>query len=120
MTGFFICVTISPVKNFDICILMDIYGELLTKRQRDALMMHYELDYSLSEIAENLSVSRQAANDAVKRGEAKLAEFEEKLGMCEKYERTRALAERLSSSDSGAARDAAQELTDIWGDSDGV
>ena len=66
------CGMIQGVKDFDVCILIDIYGGLLTEKQRDAVAMYHELDYSLSEIAENLSITRQAANDAVKRGSGSL------------------------------------------------
>ena len=53
-------------------LLLDIYGGLLTQKQREALHMQLDLDYSLSEIAENQGVTRQAALDAVKRGIARL------------------------------------------------
>ena len=64
---------------------MDFYGGLLTERQRSALSLHYEEDLSLSEIAERLSVSRQAVHDAIRRGEAQLDEYEARLGIIERY-----------------------------------
>ena len=39
-------------RSFDFVILLDIYGELLSKGQREALDMRYNADLSLSEIAE--------------------------------------------------------------------
>ena len=72
-------------KDLNISILMDFYGNLLTQKQLDALDMYYNSDLSLSEIAEETGISRQGARDAIKRGEKQLAEFEEKLGLAEKF-----------------------------------
>jgi len=41
--------------------LLDIYGELLTDKQNLAMNLFYNEDLSMSEIAQELSVSRQAA-----------------------------------------------------------
>ena len=68
-------------------VLFDFYGELLTDKQRAALRSYYEEDCSLSEIAENMGVSRQGARDFIKRGEIQLAEFEEKLGLSKRFAR---------------------------------
>jgi len=67
-----------------ISMLLDIYGELLTEKQREALEMHFDLDYSLSEIAENIDASRQAALDQIRRGAEKLEHFEAVLGLYKK------------------------------------
>ncbi len=65
----------------DFVLLLDIYGELLSAGQREALDMRYNADLSLSEMAEELGgVSRQSASCSVKNGERKLVELEEKLG----------------------------------------
>ena len=72
-------------KDLSISILMDFYGNLLTEKQIDALDMYYNSDMSLSEIAEESGISRQGARDAIKRGEKQLAEFEEKLGLAERF-----------------------------------
>lgn len=40
-------------KNYEIAILIDFYGEMLTAKQRDFLEYYYNDDLSLSEIAEN-------------------------------------------------------------------
>ena len=72
-------------KDLNISILMDFYGNLLTKKQLDALDMYYNSDLSLSEIAEETGISRQGARDAIKRGEKQLLEFEEKLGLAGRF-----------------------------------
>ena len=62
-----------------ISMLLEIYGKLLTKTQYDFLDDYYNSDLSLSEIAENREITRQAARDNIKKGENKLFEYEEKL-----------------------------------------
>jgi len=70
---------------FEIGLLLDFYGQLLTQKQMEILDLHYNNDYSLGEIAEELGVSRQAVHDNIKRGKAILYEFEQKLGLLEKF-----------------------------------
>ncbi len=60
---------------------MDIYGNMLTAKQRDILADYYERDFSLSEIADNAGISRQAVHFAVKQAEESLADYESKLGV---------------------------------------
>ena len=43
--------------------LFDLYGALLTKKQRHCLIMHLFEDLSLSEIGDALGISRQAGVD---------------------------------------------------------
>ena len=66
-------------KNVKISILLDIYGKLLTEKQYKLLDDYYNNDLSLSEIAENENITRQAVRDNLKKGEKNLLEFEEKL-----------------------------------------
>ena len=66
-------------KNVEISILCDLYGNLLTKKQLKFIDDYYNNDLSLSEIAENEKITRQAVRDNIKKGEKKLFEYEEKL-----------------------------------------
>lgn len=71
--------------NGNFVLLLDIYGELLSKTQREALDLKYNSDLSLSEIAEEMGgISRQSVNEAQKNGEKKLLELEKVLGNAEK------------------------------------
>ena len=70
---------ITLAKNLDITILLDFYGDMLTPKQREFLDYYYNEDLSLSEIAENNEITRQAVRDIIKKGEKKLFEYEEKL-----------------------------------------
>lgn len=66
-------------KKVEISMLCDIYGKLLTKKQFEFINDYYNNDLSLSEIAENNNITRQAVRDIIKKGERKLFEYEEKL-----------------------------------------
>lgn len=59
--------------------LLEIYSSLLSEKQREYLEDHFENDLSLSEIAKNNNVSRQAIYDNIKRGINLLYEYENKL-----------------------------------------
>ena len=65
-------------------ILCGIYGNLLTEKQHQILDDYYNNDLSLSEIAENNDITRQAVNDMINKGKAKLVEYEEKLHFMDK------------------------------------
>ena len=71
-------------KNIKIGILLDTYGRLLTDKQYQLLDDYYNNDLSLSEIAENEGITRQAVRDNLKKGEKNLLEDEEKLGFMKK------------------------------------
>ncbi len=66
-------------KKVEISMLCDIYGKLLTEKQFEFINDYYNNDLSLSEIAENNNITRQAVRDIIKKGERKLFEYEEKL-----------------------------------------
>ncbi|MCI2062884.1 MAG: YlxM family DNA-binding protein [Eubacteriaceae bacterium] len=71
-----------------ISLLYDFYGAMLTKRQSEVIGLYYEENCSLSEIAEELGISRQGVYDALKNAQKSLCEYEEKLGLVEKFTET--------------------------------
>lgn len=71
-------------KDLKISYLLDFYGEVLTERKRDVLDMYYNEDLSLSEIAEQIGISRQGVRELIKKSEDELAFLEEKLGLAKK------------------------------------
>ena len=71
-------------KNVKVSMLCEVYGNLLTKKQLSILQDYYDKDLSLSEIAQNQEITRQAVRDIIKKGENKLFELEEKLGIMKK------------------------------------
>lgn len=74
----------SLEKNVKVSLLCQIYGKMLTKKQYEVIHDYYNNDLSLSEIAENNNITRQAVRDIIKKGENKLFELEEKLAFMEK------------------------------------
>lgn len=66
-------------KNVKISILLQIYGKMLTEKQYGIMNDYFNNDLSLSEIAENNEITRQAVRDVIKKGENKLFDLEEKL-----------------------------------------
>lgn len=67
-------------------LLFDWYGSLLTERQRTYMQYYFHDDYSLGEIAAEFAVSRQAVYDQLKRTEAILEDYEDKLGLLSRHE----------------------------------
>lgn len=56
---------------------LDLYGTLLTEKQRDCFDLYCNQDLTLAEIAELQGTSRQSVHDAVSRAEAQLLRLEE-------------------------------------------
>lgn len=71
-------------KDLRISYLLDVYGDLLTDRKAEVLDMYYNEDFSLSEVAEQVGISRQGARDLIRKGQEELLFFEEQLGLAER------------------------------------
>ncbi|GKX66283.1 putative DNA-binding protein [Inconstantimicrobium mannanitabidum] len=71
--------------RFEVSILLDFYGTLLTDKQIDIMNMYFNEDLSLGEIAEINETSRQAIHDSIKRCYKQLKNHEDKLKLKEKY-----------------------------------
>lgn len=72
-------------KKERVILLMDCYRELLTDKQKQYLTLYYEEDLSLSEIAEDLGVSKNAVFDNIKRSVMSLEKYESKLHILENH-----------------------------------
>lgn len=72
-------------KNLEMSYLLDFYGNVLTEKQRDMMQQYYNMDLSLSEIADNFGITRQGVRDSIKRGESVLTDLEQQVGFAEKY-----------------------------------
>src|SRR5690625_4159749 len=82
-------------KTTRVNMLYDFYYQLLTKKQMEYMDLYYREDYSLSEIAEQHNVSRQAVHDTIKRTEQLLEMYEKKLQLYEKFSYRQAQLEHL-------------------------
>ncbi len=76
-------------------LLYDFYGQLLSKRQQEVMALYHEENYSLSEIAEEFGISRQAVHDTLKKAEQALAEYEQKLGLVKTLQRSEAVIRQI-------------------------
>lgn len=76
-------------KTMKITMLFDFYGSLLTKKQQQIIKNYFYNDLSLSEIADNLGISRQGVYDHLHRSEANLEDYEANLGLLKKYNKIR-------------------------------
>jgi predicted DNA-binding protein YlxM (UPF0122 family) len=88
-------------KDLNITFLLDFYGDILSEKRREVLDEYYNNDLSLSEIAQDLGVTRQGVRDLIKKAEAELLFYEEKLGLAKRFreagEHAAALREMASS-----------------------
>lgn len=75
-------------KNIEISLLFDFYGQLLKEVQQRAVELYYNDDLSLSEISDQLGITRQGVRDSIKRAEKSLYSFEEKLGLLKRFQET--------------------------------
>lgn len=75
-------------KKVSLSLLLAFYGEMLTDIQREMARLHWEEDFSLSEIAQQYAVSRQSVHDTVSRTEKQLEALEEKLHLFRRFQRT--------------------------------
>lgn len=84
------------MESLEMILLFDYYGDLLTERQKLCFDMHYNQDLSLGEIAQELSISRQAVYDNLSRTEALLKNMEEKTGCVRRDRQLRRAMEQIT------------------------
>lgn len=82
-------------KLEQIILLKDFYGPLLTARQQEVINLYYEQDWSLSEIASQYNITRQAVYDLVKRSERLLQDYEQRLHLVKRFQDTQAQIEEV-------------------------
>ena len=82
-------------KKVEISILLEIYGNLLTEKQKEYMNYYYNEDLSLSEIAENDGITRQAVMRILQKSSKKLEEYEQKLQIMEKQKQIKKNIEEL-------------------------
>lgn len=80
---------------YEISLLLDFYGQLLTDRQFEILDLHYNCDYSLGEIAEQLDISRQGVYDNIRKAKSLLNGFEERLQLLRIFSGQKAKSEEI-------------------------
>lgn len=89
-------------ENLKIVRLIDAYGSTLTEKQFSIISSYYFDNLTLSEIGENMSISRQAVSDSINQSLKSMSVLEEKLGVirlnqemeCELTEFSKSLGEK--------------------------
>jgi|GEM_PF-168121 len=112
-------------KNFEISLLLDTYGDLLTEHQCKMLKMHFDEDLSLGELSEIFEISRQGVRDALVRGEQQLRQYEETLHVLVKEQKLhRLLSEIMTMVQDDTPKDEILEhlaqINNIAEDTDGI
>jgi uncharacterized protein len=74
-------------KTVELGFLFDFYGKLLSKRQYTIIELFYIYDLSLTEIGEEMDITRQGVYDTLQRAEQKLYKYEENLGLIKKFKK---------------------------------
>ena len=85
----------SIEERVELSLLYDFYGALLKENQRRMFEASILDDYNLAEIAEDENITRQGVHDALKRACKQLREYEQKLGLVEKFEKQKELVKKL-------------------------
>ena len=105
--------------TYQLTLLYDFFGELLTGTQREYFEYYYADDLSLSEIAELTGVTRQSVRAVLARAEALLREYEAKTGVVarfreisQKVDELQARASELAALSTGRAGELAREIRD--------
>lgn len=93
--------------------LLDFYDVLLTDKQKAVMELYYRENYSLSEIGENLSISRSAVQDSVKRVVKSLKEYELHLELVEKFNKRCKIYNRLDVMQNEEIQQIVNELREI-------
>ena len=82
-------------EKIRISMLLQIYGKLLTEKQFEFMDYYYNEDLSLSEIAENQNITRQAVREILAKSKNKLEEYEEKVMFYKKISKINPLLDKL-------------------------
>ena len=82
-------------EKIKISMLLQIYGKLLTEKQFEFMDYYYNEDLSLSEIAENQNITRQAVREILAKSKNKLEEYEEKVMFYEKINKINSILDKL-------------------------
>jgi predicted DNA-binding protein YlxM (UPF0122 family) len=82
-------------KNNRINLLFDFYEPLLTDKQQTFTRYYFQDNYTLGEIASLFNITRQAVYEHIKRAEAVLEDYENKLQLLDKHQQRGQILQRL-------------------------
>ena len=94
--------------------LYDFYGDLLTDHQKEIFGAYVLDNLSLGEIAAEQGISRQGVHDTIRRCNALLESYEDKLRLVDRFIHIKSKVEEIQHCDSlDAARDIASHILEI-------
>lgn len=85
-------------KEFIFSLLNNIYGGLLTDKQKEVIELYYSCDLSLAEIAEIKNTSRNSVLDLLENAKKKLIKLEDSLQIYNKRQQIYSLLEQEETS----------------------
>ena len=103
-------------KDLHFTMLLDVYGMLLTDKQRETLDFYYNEDLSLGEISEETGITRQGVMNCIKKCEQRLLELENSLGLVERFTQLKSDTEKLEAVVSLTDTDKKSEILTIIND----
>lgn len=103
---------ISMEKIVMQALLYDFYGELLNDHQKAVYEDYVYNDIGISEIAKERGISRQGIHDLIKRCNKILQDYEDKLHLVEKFQKTKELVARINSLAEQFGRDKDLQIID--------
>lgn len=71
-------------KRVEIAVLVKYYGSMLTEKQLHIIEMYVDNNLSLSEVSEELNITRQAVKDALDNAVSTLESIEDRLHFIER------------------------------------
>jgi predicted DNA-binding protein YlxM (UPF0122 family) len=114
-------------ERYELNVLLDFYGPLLTEHRREVVRLYCEEDLSLQEIADQLAITRQGVFDAIAKARKQLSGYEAKLGLAARHRAQTDGIERClealgrvrpEAGSAGALADARRMLEDVLRDAD--
>lgn len=95
-----------PLDREHSIMLLDYYGNLLTKHQQEILDEYFNEDLSMNEIADNYMISKSAVQDLIKRSIVQLDSYEKALKLIERDRKLDSILEEM--------KNEKNELLDIY------
>lgn len=93
--------------------LLDAYECLLTDKQKEIVSYYFKEDFSLSEIAEILNISRSAVSDHIKRTTGILEDYEKKLKLVEKLSNRMVIYDKMKELENPSINQLLEELENL-------
>lgn len=102
----------SLEKTLEVNNLIDMYGEFLTEKQLAIMNDYFKFDYSLSEIADNLNITKQAVKYSIGLALDRLREIDSKLNLLNLKEKLNKFLLTLE----GQQKDDLQQIINMLGE----